>query len=147
VPPTSSIRIVEAGLECLGDVRRTVRTGAAAAGAGEEATDDLVQAVDEWVTNVILHGYRGGSGPVEVTVERVGEDLVVRVRDEAPVFDPATVPPFDSSVPLERRRLGGMGVHLMRELTDAIEHRAAPGGGNQVTLRRRLHDRNDGGDA
>ena len=77
-----------------------------------------MQAVDEATTNVILHGYRGGPGWVEVAAERVGDRIVVTVTDEAPSFDPTRVPEPDLSVPPERRRPGGMGIHLIREATD-----------------------------
>ena len=65
-----------------------------------------------------------------------GEDVVVRVRDTAPVFDPATAPAFDADLPLEQRPLGHMGLALIRELCTAFDHRALPDGGNEVTFRR-----------
>jgi serine/threonine-protein kinase RsbW len=107
---------------------------------GPEATcrDDLVQAVDEAVTNSIRHGYAGRPGWVEVAIERDGDRFVVTVTDEAPVFDPVGVPPPDPSIPPERRRPGGMGVHLMRAAMDTIEHRPRPGGGNILTMTRRI---------
>ena len=61
---------------------RAVRESAGARRAGA-VPDDLVQAVDEATTNVILHGYRGGPGWVEVANERVGDRIVVTVTDEA----------------------------------------------------------------
>jgi anti-sigma regulatory factor (Ser/Thr protein kinase) len=51
------------------------------------------------------------------------------------------VPPPDLDLPLERRPLGGMGVHLARTLTDRLDHRILPGGGNEVTLSKRLRPR------
>lgn len=127
---------LDARLDACAEVRAFVRARAADLGADETATTDLVQAVDEWVTNVVVHGYRGSPGPVDVQVERDEASIVVRVTDRAPVFDPGVAPPFDPSVPLERRRLGGMGIYLMRDLMDSIEHRPLPGGGNEVTMRR-----------
>ncbi|MEW6224250.1 MAG: ATP-binding protein [Chloroflexota bacterium] len=118
----------------LASVRAFVRRSAAALGAGETLAGEIVQAVDEWVTNVALHGYRGGGGPVEVELSRDEAGIVVRIRDHAPVFDPADAPPFDPSVPLERRRPGGMGIHLILEITDRFTHRTIPGGGNEVTM-------------
>ena len=118
----------------LAGVREFVRRSAAALGAGETLAGEIVQAVDEWVTNVALHGYRGAGGPVEVELARDEAGIVVRIRDHAPVFDPAAAPPFDPSVPLERRRPGGMGIHLILEITDRFTHRPIPGGGNEVTM-------------
>jgi serine/threonine-protein kinase RsbW len=134
--PASTTFEITADVDRLRDVRRFVREQAPAFGADAASVDDLVQAVDEWVTNVIVHGYRGVAGPIEIELAREGDELVVRVRDEAPAFDPATAPAFDPSVPLERRPLGKMGIHLIRELCDRFEYRVPAGGGNEIELGR-----------
>lgn len=135
MPAPATFRIT-ADVGRLRDVRRFVREQAPAFGADESSIDDLVQAVDEWVTNVIVHGYRGTAGPIEITLARDGDEVVVRVRDEAPAFDPGTAPAFDPSAPLERRPLGKMGIHLIRELCDRFEYRVPAGGGNEIELGR-----------
>lgn len=114
-------------------VRKFIRDYAGRAGADKQATDDMVQAVDESVTNAIIHGYRGAKGTIDVEVYVVHGSLVVRLRDRAPPFDPTTVPHPDITLPLERRPLGGMGVHLTRQLTDEMTYRKTEGG-NELTL-------------
>lgn len=98
--------------------------------------DDLVQAVDEAATNIIVHGYRGEPGNIELTAELVGDDIVVTLEDRAPTFDPTRVAEPDLSIPPMQRKPGGMGVHLMRVGMDRMKHRARPGGGNILTLTR-----------
>ena len=122
----------------LSHIRHFVEDQAIALGADPAIVPDVVQAADEAVTNVIVHGYRGGPGIVEVEVRVTAGTLVVRVRDQAPTFDPTTVPRPDLSRPLEQRPLGGMGVHLMRELTDDITHRSPEGWSNELTLVKRV---------
>ena len=60
-----SLRI-PAELDHVADVRHLIREVAGACDAPKPCMDDLVQAVDEAATNVILHGYRGEPGWVEV---------------------------------------------------------------------------------
>jgi serine/threonine-protein kinase RsbW len=132
---------IPAELDRVADVRQLVRDVAGICNAPQPCMDDLVQAVDEATTNVIVHGYRGAPGWVDVAAERVGDRIVVTVTDEAPSFDPTTVPDPDLSVPPHHRRPGGMGVHLIREATDRLEHEPRPGGGNILTLDRRLDPR------
>lgn len=127
---------IGADLARLKDVRQFVREVALGLGAEEAAVRDLVQAVDEWVTNVIVHGYRGQGGSVEVALTRSDDEIVARVRDAAPEFDPAMAPAFDPDLPLERRPMGKMGIHLIRELCDRFEHRVPASGGNEITIAR-----------
>jgi len=122
----------------LARIRRFVEHEAIELGAGQDAAADVVQAVDESVTNIIVHGYRGAHGVVEVEIRAVDGALVVHLRDHAPTFDPTRVPRPDLSRPLERRPLGGMGVHLARELTDEVIHRIPPGWGNELTIIKRI---------
>lgn len=121
-------------LERIADARQFVRTAAADAGAPAECLEDLVQAVDEAATNVVLHGYRGGPGWLEVAAERDGDEFVVTLEDGAPAFDPTGYPEPDLTVPPLRRRPGGMGVHLIRASTDRLAYRPRPGGGNILTM-------------
>jgi anti-sigma regulatory factor (Ser/Thr protein kinase) len=122
----------------LARIRDFVEHEAVQLGADRDAALDLVQAVDESVTNILEHGYRGGPGVVEVELGAADGALTVRLRDHAPTFDPTRVPSPDLSQPLEQRPLGGMGVHLTRELTDEATHRAPPGWGNELTLVKRI---------
>jgi serine/threonine-protein kinase RsbW len=135
-----SLRI-EADVRELGHVRQFVRDEAGGAGASDDCVDDLVQAVDEAATNVIVHGYAGAPGWLELGVDCDDRRCRVTLEDAAPTFDPTTVPEPDLSVPPDRRRPGGMGVHLIRLAVDAMTHRPRPGGGNILTLTRTLDPR------
>lgn len=128
---------IEAGVHELAGVRSFVRAKARAAGADDETIADFVQAVDELVCNVVGHGYAGRPGPIEIAFLEGPATLGFRIRDDAPPFDPTAVPRPPLDLPLQRRRLGGMGIHLARTLTDAFDHRILPTGGNEVTVRKR----------
>lgn len=128
-------------LDRLAEVRRLVRETTRAAGALPGTVDDLVQAVDEAATNIIVHGYAGRSGWVAVTVAVVGQDLVITLEDEAPSFDPTTLPDPDMTVPALVRGPGGMGIRLMRLATDDLAYRPRDGGGNILTMSRSLAPR------
>jgi serine/threonine-protein kinase RsbW len=135
----ASVMRIDATVHDLARVRQFIRDEAARAGADPGAISDLVQAVDESVCNVIVHGYDGTPGTVEVEVARNGASLVVRLRDQAPPFDPTSVASADVNKPLEQQRLGGLGILLMRSMTDAISWRPlGAGGGNELTLTKKL---------
>ena len=140
VPSERQVRI-DADLDQLAGVRAVVREAATACAAPTVCIDDLVQAVDEAATNVIVHGYRGSKGWLSVHARQRGNSIVVTLEDEAPTFDPTTVPEPDLAVPPADRRPGGMGVHLMRLAMDDVRHAPRPGGGNILTMERRLDPR------
>ncbi len=128
---------IAAEIDNLSAIRQFVEESARALGAGPDCVADLIQAVDEAATNVIMYGYCGGPGTLELEAGRSGEEVLVTLRDQAPPFDPTTVPPPDLCCPLDERRTGGLGVYLMRAMTDGLVHRALPDGGNELMLVKR----------
>ena len=123
---------VRADLGQLHRIREFVTESAEALGAAPTSFDDLRIAVDEAVTNILTHGY-GGPGDVELELTADGSDLVVRLRDRAPSFDPRLAPPADLRPPGERDEPGGLGVHLMKSMMDKIVHRSIDSG-NELTM-------------
>src|SRR5690606_37818280 len=91
----------------------------------------------EALSNILLHGYNDRPGPVTVCVEADGDDILVQLIDDAPLFDPTSVPPPDINLPLEDRPLGGLGVHMMRQLTDELRYRTTVDGKNELTFFKR----------
>ena len=79
-------------------------------------------ATEEAVVNIVSHGYNGENGLIEVFC-RVSEDAVtICIRDEAPQFNPLDLPSPDLDADLLDRRIGGLGVHLIRSLMDDVRY-------------------------
>ncbi len=122
----------------LNDIREFLDYAVVTLGGDEDIAGDLVLAVNEAVTNTLLHGYGEATpGPVVVGVEADGGDLQVRLIDDAPRFDPTSVPPPDINRPLEERPLGGLGVHMMRQLTDELVYHLTDEGRNELLFIKR----------
>jgi serine/threonine-protein kinase RsbW len=128
---------VEADLENLHEVRDYVDRAGERFGVDSAVLADLRLAVDEAVTNIILHGYNGRAGQVELHLERDGDAVIIRIRDQAESFDASHVntPQLDTS--LADRPFGGMGLFLIKKLTDEAEFLSLPGGGNELKLVKR----------
>jgi serine/threonine-protein kinase RsbW len=129
---------VPAELENLSQIRRFVQEVAMVLDADPATLRHVLLAVDEASTNIIVHGYRGRDGTIEVEAAREGESLIIRLRDTAEPFDPTVAPPPDMTVPLEERPIGGLGIQMIRQVMDRVSHRIMPEGGNELTLVRRL---------
>lgn len=132
---------VPAELDRLAEVRVLARDVAHDIGAPQVCVDDVVQAVDEAATNIIVHGYAGAEGWLDVAVERDGDTITITLQDEAPPFDPTAVPEPDLTIDPDERTPGGMGIHLIRMAVDTFAHRPRPGGGNILTMARTLDPR------
>jgi serine/threonine-protein kinase RsbW len=130
---------VEAHVDRLAEVRAFVRQAVAAFGGSKRAAEDLVQAVDEVTCNVMLHGYEGRPGEIEVQAALRDRSIEIRVLDRAPAFDP-TVLGDPVGRPPRRPGTAGVGLHLARTMTDAVRHHVRPGGGNELTLVRSIDD-------
>jgi serine/threonine-protein kinase RsbW len=128
---------IAAELKQMTAVYDFVRKTAAAFELGPTTAYDLQLAIEEAVTNIIRHGYQGQEGEIEIEIEQVGSDIVGYVRDEAPPFDPTTVPAPDLTRPLQEQTPGGRGVLLMRQVMDETTHRVTARGGNELTLIKR----------
>jgi serine/threonine-protein kinase RsbW len=130
-----------AELENLAVMRNFVQKSATALGVDPAVISDVVLAADEAVTNVIVHGYQGRQGTIEIKVEWEAMDVLVHVRDDAPPFDPTSVPSPDLTRPLEERSPGGLGIYLIRQYVDEVIHRITPQGGNELILKKGITTR------
>ncbi len=128
-----------ARLENLAAIRRYVHESVMALGGAPAAADDMMQAVDECVTNIIVHGYQGQPGPIDLEWHYQDNRLTVYLRDRAPLFDPTSLPSPNLSLPLEERHPGGLGVYLARQMVDRMEYRVRPQGGNELILIKQLN--------
>jgi anti-sigma regulatory factor (Ser/Thr protein kinase) len=104
------------------------------AGLGPERGARLELAVEEWVVNLCRHAFGKRAGRIEVVVRRGDGGLVVEIADDGPTFDPTAKPEPDVAAPLEERKPGGLGLLLMRRMTDQVLYRR-DGERNVVTLR------------
>lgn len=125
---------LNASLEELETIRKFIERRAAQLGIDPSTTYDIDLAVTELATNALVHGYPERNGWLEIKVEKTTQGIEVFIHDKAPLFDPTQIPPPDLSLPLSKRRFGGMGIHLTRQVTKRFEYQPSPDGGNELYL-------------
>ena len=101
----------------------------AAEGLAEDVTFKLTLALEEAVVNVITHAFEGLPPPHSITVrlDITAQSVTAEIIDNGRPFDPTSAPDPDLSLPLERRRPGGLGIHLMRGMMDRLHYRRSAG--------------------
>jgi anti-sigma regulatory factor (Ser/Thr protein kinase) len=114
-------RVFEANLDRLEEVLAFIGHLASEVLRNEERRTDLLVAAEEAFTNVAKHAY-DDAGSVEVSVEVDGMAISLTFRDHGRPFDPLSVPPPDLGEAPEDRVVGGLGIHLMRNLVDDVRY-------------------------
>jgi anti-sigma regulatory factor (Ser/Thr protein kinase) len=81
-------------------------------------------ALEEAVMNVISHAFLGWPLPHKITVRlEIGADnIAAEIIDNGRPFDPTAAPGPNLALPLDQRHPGGLGIHLMRSMTDRMRY-------------------------
>ena len=80
-------------------------------------------ALEEAVTNVIMYAYpKGTRGKVDL--EAVKNDTFIKftLADRGKIFDPTAAPEVNTAASVEERPIGGLGIHLVRNLMDSVSY-------------------------
>ena len=119
----------------LGAMRHKLAAVLARAGVESGLRQALVLAVDEACANIIRHAYGGAcDARIRLRLSQHDNELQFELRDFAPCVDPATVQPRD----LEDARPGGLGINFIDALMDSWSLQPQAGGGNLLSMRKRL---------
>ncbi len=92
-------------------------------GISEDDMFNVRLVLDEAVINVIVHGYEDTrEHEINVALALDGGLLAIHIDDDGVAYNPldAPLPRFD--LPIEERRIGGLGVHIMRTLAKSVEY-------------------------
>ena len=95
---------------------------------------DLV--LDELATNIVKYG--GKVSEIEISLSSEVEAVTIEITDDGRPFDPlndVAEPDLDS--PLNERRAGGLGVHLVRSMMDELHYRREQGKNHLALTKRR----------
>jgi anti-sigma regulatory factor (Ser/Thr protein kinase) len=91
--------------------------------------------LEEALSNVIRHGYSSNpdhSVAVQFASPRENYFIFI-VEDDAPRFNPADSPELPPVNSLDEVRVGGQGIRLMRQFSDALEYEPTPTG-NRLSI-------------
>jgi two-component system, cell cycle response regulator DivK len=109
------------------------------AAVAEAVQAELQVVLDEVCTNVFMNAYAPGSpGRLRLDLRVQAQTLQMDFTDQGPAFDPLAEVSPDLSIPWEARSLGGLGIHLVRRLTDRQSYTRCLPDGNRLTLLRHL---------
>lgn len=131
-------------LKDLPRVIEFVETCCAGAGVGEAQQFEIVLAIEEACHNIFVHAYEGKAGELIVRLEAAGADLHITILDRGRRFNPQAVAAPNLSLPLAKRPVGGLGMHLMRELMDEVDYAFAATGNTLRMIKRGVFPADNG---
>ena len=106
-------------------------------------SDDVVfgmnVALDEMLSNIIKYGYTDDAiHEIHLRLSVAGPLLVAEIEDDSQPFDPCAAAPVDVDAPLEDRKVGGLGIHIVRTLCAEVGY-ARIGGRNRLVMKMLLN--------
>lgn len=127
-----------AKFELLDEIREFVGKIARASGFSDKDVYNIQLAADEAASNIIEHAYEGVTdGVLDLSCGMQAEGLVIILVDHGLPFDPSEVPPPDLQADLADRKIGGLGIFLMRKLMDEVHYQSNPDNSNVLTMIKR----------
>jgi serine/threonine-protein kinase RsbW len=97
---------------------------------------DTQLAVEDVITNIIVHGYKKTGCPIHLSCRFIPGGIRIEVADSAPRFDPLSIPEPEIGGDIYERKIGGLGVFLVRQVMDGISYRYE-NGKNILTMEKR----------
>ena len=99
-------------------------------------------ALEEWFTNYVSYGHKGKKSggrdhQIHFKLSLESGVLTIRIEDDGKPFDPKKALVPDTGCPLEQRKIGGLGVHLIKKVMDDISYIRC-GKKNIITLKKNI---------
>jgi serine/threonine-protein kinase RsbW len=132
--------VVPAQHDQLAKLATFVAAAAAEVGFDETQVNRIELAVDEACSNIIDHAYQGSAGSIQLDISIEPQyQLTIVLIDQGQAFNPDCVPAYAPCTSLDQVKIGGLGIHLMRQAMDDVCYEFnVPGIGNRLTMKKQL---------
>ncbi len=89
---------------------------------------DINLSLEELVSNIIYYGYEDNDDHfISLTFDFGDASIFIAIIDDGFAFNPLKTKRPDINAPLENRKVGGLGIHLVRNLMDSMEYERKSG--------------------
>jgi serine/threonine-protein kinase RsbW len=127
-----------AKFENLDEIREFVGNIARKGGFSDKDVYNIQLATDEAASNIIEHAYQNRPDKVlDLACGMKGDVITIILTDYGESFDPSEVPLPDLKADLSDRKIGGLGIFLMRKLMDEIDYKPGSNKSNVLTMTKR----------
>lgn len=93
---------------------------------------------EEALINIINYAYGKERGELKIDCETINNDTIfIEISDGGTAFDPLQKKDPDITLPVEERRVGGLGIFIIKNIMDTVDYKRK-GGKNILTLTKKL---------
>ena len=90
----------------------------------ERKLHEVQLALEEHLANIVRYAYDDGrEHEIKVVVSLAAPELQIQIEDDGCPFNPLEHPAPDLTLPLEKKPVGGLGIHMMKKSLDGVEYR------------------------
>jgi serine phosphatase RsbU (regulator of sigma subunit)/anti-sigma regulatory factor (Ser/Thr protein kinase) len=108
-------------------------------GLQKEVIFDFKLAAEEIITNIIQHGFKETSpGIIKIFFIFQPGRAILQISDSGKYFSPWDVQTPDIHADWDKRDIGGLGLHFIKELFDSIDYQKTEDNFNQLTLEKNI---------
>ena len=127
--------VIKSRTENLSDIREFIHSLVLKVGVSAEVTEDIILAVDEACTNIIKHSYKFfPDGEIIVKMKYADNKVLITIIDYGEHFQPHKISKPDLQEYYKHKKVGGLGMYLMKTLMDDVKYSSVPGKYNQVLM-------------
>ena len=103
-----------------------------------KVSEALQLAIDEICSNLIIHGYKDmEAGEISLSVRQEQKEIEILVEDSGKPFDPAKLEAPELSDKIDERKIGGLGVFMVKEMVDEMSYEST-NGRNRLSLKMKI---------
>lgn len=131
---------VKSTTDNLSEIREFMKSTAKQCGFPDDVIGKIILAVDEACTNIIKHAYKySPDGIIKISIKFADYKFEISITDEGIHFNPNSIPEPDIKEYYKQKKVGGLGVYLIKKLMDEVEYYTLTGNKNQVVLTKYLN--------
>ena len=112
-----------AKLENLQKFMNSISDCARTEGFGQKRIDEIELALEEVLVNIFNYAYPQSPGDVEVSCKLEAGRLIIEIIDSGIPFDVTARTDPDLTADVEERKIGGLGIFLIRKMVDEVKYR------------------------
>ena len=129
--------VVPAELEKLSEVLEFIERHLEEADCPMKAQMQIAVAAEEIYVNIAHYAYAPGSGDATIRLEFTADPVTVTITflDRGVPFDPLAKPDPDVTLQAEDRKIGGLGIYMVKKSMNAVEYEYRDGQ-NILTIRK-----------